>query len=152
LTELAPRKIDRAIHFLADIGLQWYHLILCKSSRERNGALKDGFMAGNSADSSELADIRRLASDPTRVRITKTVEFDLLAQHLTTDDICDEIVAWIDGGQRVKKVTLRGQHAGQAAFEIKPRINNRLFYLKVTLCELGDPGEYMLLISAHLDH
>ncbi|OAI47800.1 hypothetical protein AYO44_08885 [Planctomycetaceae bacterium SCGC AG-212-F19] len=109
-------------------------------------------MPGCSADASELADIRRLASDPTKVRVTKTVMYDLLARHLTKEDICDEIIAWIDSGEPVKKVTLRGEHAGQAAFEMKPRIDKSLFYLKVTLCELGDPGESMLLLSAHLDH
>jgi hypothetical protein len=109
-------------------------------------------MAGNSANPGELADMRRLASDPTKVRVTKTVEYDLLAHHLTKEDICDEIVAWIDGGQHVKKVTLRGQHAGQPAFEMKPRINGTLFYLKVTLCDLGESDEYMLILSAHPDH
>ncbi|MCR4411865.1 MAG: hypothetical protein NUV77_05495 [Thermoguttaceae bacterium] len=109
-------------------------------------------MADNLADASECAEIRRLACDPMKVRVTKTVEYDLLAHHLTKRDVCDEIVAWIESGHRVKKVTLRGQHAGQAAFEMKPRINNTLFYLKLTLCELGQPGEYVLLISVHPDH
>jgi hypothetical protein len=109
-------------------------------------------MADNSADPGELADIRRLASDPTMVRVTKTVEYDLLAHHLTKEDICDEIVGWIDGCQHVKKVTLRGQHAGQPAFEMKPRINEKLFYLKVTVCNLGESDEYTLILSAHPDH
>ena len=34
----------------------------------------------------------------------------------------------------------------------EPRINNSLFYLKLTLCELGESDEYMLVISAHPDH
>ena len=55
-------------------------------------------------------------------------------------------------GGRVKKVTLKGKHAGQAAFEMKPRIENSLFYLKVTLCDLGDANEYLLIVSAHPDH
>jgi hypothetical protein len=109
-------------------------------------------MAGSSPDPAELADIRRLASDPLQVRVTKTVEYDLLAHDLTKEDICDAIVAGIDSGERVKKVVMRGQHAGQAAFEMKPRLNDRLFYLKVTLCELGEPGEFMLIVSAHPDH
>ncbi len=67
-------------------------------------------------------------------------------------DVCDEIVAWIDGSRSVKKVTLRGAHSGQAAFEVKPRIDGVLFYFKVTLFELGEADEYMLLISAHPDH
>ncbi|MBN1588020.1 MAG: hypothetical protein JW888_00730 [Pirellulales bacterium] len=109
-------------------------------------------MAGNSADSNERAEIRRLASDPTEVRVTKSVEYSLLTHHLSKEDVCDEIVAWIDTGNRVKKVVLRGRHVGQAAFEMKPRINNVLFYFKLTLCELGEPGEYALLISVHPDY
>jgi hypothetical protein len=109
-------------------------------------------MSSKAADANELADIRRLASDPDSTRVTKTVEYDLLGRHLTKEDVCDEIVAWIDSGQRVKKVTLRGEHAGQAAFEMKPRIDGTLFYLKVTLCELGEPDEYLLILSAHPDH
>lgn len=109
-------------------------------------------MASDSADPNERAEIRRLASDPAKVRVAKSVEYSLLAHHLTKEDACDEIVAWIDHGNRVKKVTLRGQHAGQAAFEMKPRINQVLFYLKLTLCELGQPGEHMLLISVHPDY
>ncbi len=31
-------------------------------------------------------------------------------------------------------------------------MKNTLFYIKVTLVELGQPGEYMLVISAHPDH
>jgi len=81
---------------------------------ERNGAARDENMAGNLADANELADIRRLAAAPSTVRVTKTVEFDLMANHRTKEDICDEIVAWIDRGDRVKKVTLRGGHSGQA--------------------------------------
>jgi len=52
----------------------------------------------------------------------------------------------------VKKVILRGRHVGQPAFEMKPRINGTLFYLKATLCDLGEPDEYMLILSAHPDH
>lgn len=109
-------------------------------------------MAANSADPDERAEIRRLACDPTNVRVTKMAEYDLLAHRLTKKGVCAEIVAWIDTGNRVKKVTLRGQHAGQPAFEMKPRISNTLFYLKFTLCELSQPCEYMLLISVHPDH
>ena len=109
-------------------------------------------MAANSADANERADIRRLTSDASKVRLTRTAEYDLLAHHLTKDDICDEVIAWIDSGARIKKVILRGQHAGQAAFEMKPRINNMLFYIKVAVCDRGDPAEYLLIVSAQPDH
>lgn len=109
-------------------------------------------MAAQSADATERAAIRRFGADPALVRVTKTTQYDLLGLELTTEQVCAEIVAWIDGGQRVKKVTLRGHHAGTPAFEIKPRIDGTLFYLKVALCDVDSPDEYMLLISAHPDH
>lgn len=109
-------------------------------------------MADSSADANERAEIRRLASDPTRVDVSTTAKYDLMGRGLSKEDICDEIVAWIDKGERVKRVTLRGKHAGQAAYEMKPRIGDVLFYLKVTLCKLGQPAESMLIVSAHLDH
>ena len=109
-------------------------------------------MAANSADATEKEAIRRLAANPSLVRVTRTAQYDLVAHGLTKDDICSEIIAWIDGGQRVKKVALRGQHAGSPAFEMKPSISHSLFYLKVSLCDVGEPDEYMLLLSAHPDH
>lgn len=109
-------------------------------------------MGANSADPNERANIRRLASDPATVRVTRTAEYDMLAHHLTKDDVCDMVIVWIDSGERVKKVTLRGRHAGQMAFEMKPRVNNTLFYLKVTVCDYGRPAEYLLIVSAHPPH
>jgi hypothetical protein len=35
---------------------------------------------------------------------------------------------------------------------MKPRIGGLLFYLKVALCDLETPDEFMLLVSAHPDH
>ncbi len=104
------------------------------------------------AGASERAAIRLLACDPTQVRVTKTAAYDLLGHQLTKEEVCDVIVAWLDAGEPVKKVTLRGQHAGQNAFEMKPRIHKTLFYLNVTLCDLAAPDAYLLLISAHPDH
>lgn len=109
-------------------------------------------MDDNSPDAKELADIRRLAADPSRVELTTTAKYDLMAAELTKDDICEEIISWIDSKKRVKKVTLRGKHAGQVAYEMKPRINNSLFYLKLTLCDQGERNESMLVVSSHPDH
>jgi hypothetical protein len=60
-------------------------------------------MAAQSADAKERTAIRRFAADPNLVRVTKTAQYDLLGHTLTTEDICQEIIACIDGGQRVKK-------------------------------------------------
>lgn len=77
-----------------------------------------------------------------------------MAHRLTKADICDEIIDWIDRGEPVKEVVLHSfpSLVGQPAYEIKPRMKNTLFYIKVTLVELGQPDEYMLVISAHPDH
>jgi hypothetical protein len=111
-------------------------------------------MAAKQADAGTLGEIRRLAADQSRVRLTTTVQFDLMAHRLTKADICDEIIDWIDHGKPVKAVTLHSfpKLVGQPAYEIKPRMRNTLFYIKVTLVELGQPDEYMLVISAHPDH
>ena len=53
------------------------------------------------------------------MELTTTAKYDLMGAGLTKDDICDEIVEWIDNNERVKKVLLKGQHAGQVAYEMK---------------------------------
>lgn len=108
-------------------------------------------MAAKSADPCVCQQLVRLARDPSRVRLTRTTEYDLLAHGLKKEDVCDEIIAWIDANQRVKPTTLHSVPGmtGQAAYEMKPRINKVLFYIKVTLVRLGTPDEYMLVLSAH---
>ncbi len=98
--------------------------------------------------------IRHLASDQTSVRTTKTVEFDLLAHNLTKSDICDEIVYWIDAGERVKATVLHTVPGliGQRGFEMKPRIIGRLFYIKVTFQQSRENGHRLLVLSSHPDH
>src|SRR5262245_31264732 len=93
-----------------------------------NEVVKDQSMASKPVDQMDLAEIGQLASDITKVQITATVKYDLMGHGLTTEDVCNEIVEWIDNNQSVKKVTLKGKHAGQAAFELKPKIGNTLFY------------------------
>ena len=109
-------------------------------------------MASKRADPKDLAEIRRLACDLSKVQITATAKYDLMGHGLTTEEVCNEIVNWIDSDQEVKKVILKGKHAGQVAFELKPRIDDVLFYIKVTLCDLGEMDENLLVISAHPDH
>ena len=62
------------------------------------------------------------------------------------------VTSFYDAGERVKPTVMRGRHAGQSAYEMTSRINDRLFYIKVLLIELEEPDEHMLLISAHPSH
>ena len=109
-------------------------------------------MAARTADAEIVAKIRLLASDPTKVQAVHSgVVCSLLTHDLTIDDVCDKIVQWIDAGERVKPTILHSISGkiGQPAYEMKPRINGTLFYLKVTLEKQDDSDEYMLLLSAH---
>jgi len=107
-----------------------------------------------SADPKIVQEIRRLALDPTRVQTIKQATLDMLGQHLTVDDVCDTIIEWIDAGERVKPTTIHSFPGlqGQMAYEMKPRMNGVLFYIKVALVELGNSDERMLLMSVHPDH
>ena len=109
-------------------------------------------MADN-ANAAEIATIRALASKPDAVKTTKTVTFDLMSLRLTKDDICSEIISWIDGGGRVKLTTLHSfpGKVGNPAYEMKPTINGSLIYIKVTIDKKAS-GEEMLIVSSHRDH
>jgi len=107
-----------------------------------------------SADPAIVKEIRRIASDPTRVLPFGTAKWDMVAHRLTTGDVCDKIIEWIDARERVKPVVINKipQFLEMNAYEMKPRINNILFYIKVMLREAGNVGEQMLLISVHPSH
>ncbi len=113
-----------------------------------------GIVAAKRADAKTMGEIRRLAADESRVQLTRTAQYDLMGHRLTKADVCDEIIGWIDRGEPVKEVVLHNfpNLVGQPAYEIKPRMKNMLFYIKITLVELGKPGDYMLVIPAHPDH
>jgi hypothetical protein len=107
-----------------------------------------------SADEATTKRLRTLATDPDRVLLSRQAASDLMAWNLTKEDVCDAIVDWIDAGERVKAVVLhsfRGRQ-GELAFEMKPRLCNRLFYIKVTIFTPPEKEEAMLVISAHPDH
>jgi hypothetical protein len=106
------------------------------------------------ADPTIVQEIRRLAQSGDNVVVTRTAASDLLARMLTVDDICAAIVDWIDAGERVKPTVLHSFPGlqGEAAYEMKPRIDGIVFYVKVALIKLHQPGEYLLLISTHPDH
>lgn len=106
------------------------------------------------ADQDTIALIRRLASAPNDVWTSSQARSDMQAHNLRLDEVCDVIVGWIDDAERVKSTVLHSSkgRVGQAAWEMKPRINGVLFYLKVTVDDRGRPGESLGVLSCHPDH
>lgn len=111
-------------------------------------------MVPSNADSDTIALLRQLAEAPRAVRPSPQTQSDLMAHALKVKDICQAIVDWIDAGERVKPTVLHSfaGRVGQAAYEMKPRINGVLFYIKVTIDDRGGPEECLALLSAHPDH
>lgn len=107
-----------------------------------------------SADIHNRARIRALAADPIRVSLTRQALSDLLAWNLTKAQLCDAITTWIDAGNPLKQVVLHSYPGlkGRTAYELKPRLRDRLFYIKVTLFTPVDSASSLLIISAHPDH
>lgn len=70
------------------------------------------------------------------------------------DDVCAAIRAWIDGGEPMKTIVTKRAtgREGKLAYVVKPRLADMVWYIKVSVEERGEPGEYLLLISAHPDH
>lgn len=70
------------------------------------------------------------------------------------DDACAAIREWIDDGEPMKTIITKRAtgHEGKRAYVGKPRLVDVLWYMKVSIEERGEPGEYLLLISAHPDH
>jgi hypothetical protein len=98
--------------------------------------------------------LKRLAEAPGRVLVSRQARSDMMAYNLRLEDVCDAIVDWIDAQERVKPTTLHSSkgRVGQAAWEIKPRFNGILFYLKLTVDDRDDPDEALVVLSCHLDH
>lgn len=106
------------------------------------------------ADQPTTLRIRALASDAAKVMLSRQALSDLMAWGLKKEDVCDAIVEWIDAGERVKQVELHTYPGlqGQPAFELKPRLCNRLFYIKVAFFTPPGSTEAMLVVSSHPDH
>lgn len=106
------------------------------------------------ATDDERKQIHLLASEPESVNLSRQAQSDLLSYGLTKADVCDEIVTWIDAGERVKVTTLHSYMGliGQKAFELKPRIEGRIYYVKVMIQISSDTEELLLIISTHLNH
>lgn len=111
-------------------------------------------MPPSSADPNTSALIKRLAGNPDGVWTSAQARSDMRAHNLRLDGVCELIVEWIDAGERVKPTTLHSfsNRAGQDAWEMKPRIEGVLYYVKVTVDDRGGPGESLGILSCHPDH
>jgi hypothetical protein len=78
----------------------------------------------------------------------------MMAHNLTTADVCDAIIDWIDAGERVKPTVLHSfaGRVGQTAYEMTPRIENKRFYIKAAIDEPDTAEERMAVLSVHMPH
>jgi hypothetical protein len=106
-------------------------------------------VARQPADPQSIQRIFDLAGDPDRVGTTKTAEYDMMGWGLTKHDVCDFLRDWIALGKEVRQITMSGKDAGTPGYEIKPTINNVLFYIKVILRHSGTPDEILYIVSVH---
>lgn len=113
-------------------------------------------MAAKSAEVRIVETIRRITSDSSRVVPTAQAKSDMLVYRLTTDDVCEKIIEWIDAGEQLKPTTIHSFPGlvGSVAYVMKPRINEILFYIKMVIAEPGTSNneEQILLLSVHPDH
>lgn len=110
-------------------------------------------MASN-ADSQTSALIRQLAADEGFAFISNQAQSDLMAHKLRQGDVADAIVDWIDAGERVKETVLHSfsGRQGDPGYEMKPKINGVVWYLKVAIDDRGGRNQGLALLSAHPDH
>jgi len=104
------------------------------------------------ADTATRDLILKLASDPASVRVDKHARGEMLSWKLRMDDICGAVCGCITGGERVKATTIKTHPkdmVGQLAYELRPRITNHRFYVRLTIYQ--SDKETLLLISVHPD-
>lgn len=108
-------------------------------------------MGGSHPDPQTVQTIRDLAERPDRVRLTKRAMYDLWAEHLTKEDVCDAICEWIDAGKRVEQITTQHvpEHKGEPQYLMVPKIGDAEVYVKVTIVDPGEWKEKLLIISSH---
>jgi hypothetical protein len=111
-------------------------------------------MAASQADSQTTALLQQLAADEGFAFISNQARSDLMAHNLKQGDVADAIVDWIDAGERVKETVLHSfsGRQGDPAYEMKPKINGVIWYLKVAIDDRGGRNQGLALLSTHPDH
>jgi hypothetical protein len=112
-------------------------------------------MAKDTANSEIVRLIYKLAGDPSRVKTTQKVVYDMMLYDLTVKGVCEAIREWIESGETVTQgITKETEphirpHIGKLHYIMKPRINGQKIYIKVGIEKSRNTGEYMLIISSH---
>jgi len=106
-------------------------------------------VARKPADTQSLARIYDLAGSPDKVGTTSTAEYDMMGRDLTKHDVCEILRDWIDQKKPVRQTTMTGKDAGTPGYEIKPTINDVLFYIKVIVRAPNTADESLYIISVH---
>lgn len=103
------------------------------------------------ADAETVAKIRELASMPHSVRVTDRAQIDLEKNGWRKGQVCEVICKWIDAGRPVQRGETKhvAEHAGAVHYVMKPEIDGRGCYVKVTLRQESRAREWLLIISAH---
>ncbi|MEN8151269.1 MAG: hypothetical protein ABFS86_15745 [Planctomycetota bacterium] len=86
--------------------------------------------------------------------MTTTAEYDLMGERLKVEDVCDVLLDWIEKGKSIREIVTTNAkgHIGKPAFVIKPRLNGKMFYVKVAVTDPGGSRERLTIVSAHPDH
>lgn len=110
-------------------------------------------MASN-ADAQTIALIRHLAANDQFTFVSNKARWDMIAHGVKRADIADAMVDWIDAGERVKPIVVHSfpGRQGDPGYEMKPRFNGAIWYIKVSIDDRGGPDEGLALLSAHPDH
>ena len=106
------------------------------------------------ADSTTRSLIRQLAEENRFTCISNQAQSDLMAHKLKTGDVADAMVNWIDAGERVKPTVIHSfpGRQGDPAYEMKPKIDGVIWYVKVSIDNRGESDQGLALFSAHPDH
>ena len=106
------------------------------------------------ADADVRALVRELASGPATAVPDEHAKGNMMSWRITTSDVLDAVCEAIDQGARLKQTTVKTHPpglVGQPAYEIKPLIDGRRFYVRLAVFEPSVGRKALLLLSVHLD-
>ena len=111
-------------------------------------------MGANDAPPPVREKVRQLAADPDCARVDEHARGNMLSWALRVEGVCEAICEALDAGERLKMTTVKKHPeflGGQPAYEIKPTIDERRFYVRMAVYQPVENQDALLLISVHLD-